>query len=111
MWLSKLFKVYSFTVMDVAEVLDKPFTQVYNPEKTVRLVSCGVDYTVCLQEKIKGVWVMKHTVHASHLYAALFKYHSTGDDSKVRDAYYVNLLWWIVGIIVISSSFFCIKYL
>ena len=33
MWLSKLFKVYSFTVMDVAEVLDKPFTQVYNPEK------------------------------------------------------------------------------
>ena len=54
---------------------------------------------------------MKHTVHASHLYDALFKYHSTGDDSKVRDVYYVNLLWWIAGIIVISSSFYCIKYL
>lgn len=111
MWLSKLFKVYSFTVMDVAEVLDKLFTQVYNPEGTIRLVSCGVDYTVCLQEKIKGVWVTKHTVHASHLYDALFKYRSTGDDTKVRDVYYVNLLWWIAGIIVISFSFYCIKYL
>lgn len=111
MWLSKLFKVYSFTVMDVAEVLDKPFTQVYNPEGTVRLVSCGVDYTVCLQEKIKGVWVTKHTVHASHLYAALFKYRSTGDDTKALDVYYVNPLWWAVGIIVISSSFYFIKYL
>lgn len=111
MWLSKLFKVYGFTVLDVAEVLDKPFSNVYNPEGTVRLISCGVDYTVCLQEKIKGVWVTKHTLHASHLYLALFKYRSTGDDSKVRDVYYVNLLWWIVGIIVLSFFFGCIKYL
>lgn len=111
MWLSKLFNVYGFTVVDVAEVLDQPFSRVYNQDKTVRLVSCGVDYTVCLQEKVKGVWVTKHTVHASDLYAALFKYRSTNEDVKVRDVYYVNLLWWIVGVIVISTFFLCIKYL
>lgn len=111
MWLSKLFNVYGFTVLDVDEVLDRPFSQVYNQDKTVRLVSCGVDYTVCLQEKIKGVWVTKHTVHASELYDALFKYRSTNEDVKVRDVYYLNLLWWIVGFIVISTFFLCIKYL
>ena len=111
MWFSKLFKVYGFTVLDVAEVLDKPFTHVYNPEGTIRLISCGVDYTVNIQESIKGVWVTKHTVHVSHLYAALLEYRSTRGDTKVLDVYYVNLLWWIVGIIVISSSFYYIKYL
>lgn len=111
MWFSKLFKVYGFTVLDVAEVLDKPFTHVYNPEGTIRLISCGVDCTVKIQENIKGVWVTKHTVHASHLYAALLEYRSTRGDTKVLDVYYINLLWWFVGIIVISSSFYFIKYL
>ena len=111
MWFSKLFKVYGFTVFDVAEVLDEPFTHVYNTEGTIRLISCGVDYTVNIQENIKGVWVTKHTVHVSHLYAALLEYRSTRGDTKVLDVYYVNLLWWVVGIIVILSSFFFIKYL
>lgn len=103
------YKVSRRTVIEIRDLYwyEQPE---YDAVKSQILMS--FDHDLSRTANVEVAWLLiKAKVRDWWRWVALFKYRSTNEDVEVRDAYYVNLLWWIVGVIVISTFFLCIKYL
>lgn len=103
------YKVSRRTVIEIRDLYwyEQPE---YDAVKSQILMS--FDHDLSRTANVEVAWLLiKAKVRDWWRWVALFKYRSTNEDVEVRDAYYVNLLWWIAGVIVISTFFLCIKYL